>query len=198
MPGRRPLADGVVRPLQPGPPHPRLPAGARGPHQHARHRRPHSSQAARPHPQAERLRPPPADQLPKICQKPTITVRPGDLGKIDKYRQDRHYLHPTWQDAYRPARANIEGLNGRAKSHGIDIADPRQRLAHRRVAQTILLALMILTINLGILLTWDQTTAETSSSTVPADSVTPNRLTPPSATATELPPPTRPPDATTS
>jgi hypothetical protein len=150
-----------------------------------------------PIPQTERLRPPPADQLPKICQKPTITVRPDDLGKIDKYRQDRHYLHPTWQDAYRPGRANIEGLNGRAKSHGIDIADPRQRLAHGRVAQTILLALMILTINLGILLTWDQTTTETSSSAVPADAVTPNGLTPPPTIATGLPPPTRPPDATT-
>jgi hypothetical protein len=62
-----------------------------------------------PIPQTERLRPPPADQLPKICQKPTITVRPGDLGKIDKYRQDRHYLHPSWQDAYRPAEPTLRG-----------------------------------------------------------------------------------------
>jgi hypothetical protein len=88
-------------------------------------------------------------------------------------------------------------LNGRAKSHGIDIADPRRRLAHGRVAQTILLALMILTINLGILLTWDQTTTETSSSAVPADAVTPNGLTPPPTIATGLLPPTRPSDATT-
>ncbi|MEV5528206.1 hypothetical protein [Streptomyces prunicolor] len=87
-------------------------------------------------------------------------------------------------------------MNGRAKSHGIDIADPRQRLAHGRVAQTILLALMILTINLGILLAWDQTTTETSSNAVPADSTTPNELTPPPVIATGLPPPRRPPDAT--
>jgi hypothetical protein len=49
-----------------------------------------------PIPQAERLRPLPKDELPRICRKPTITVRPGDLGKIDKFRQDRHYLRPTW------------------------------------------------------------------------------------------------------
>ncbi|MFD7714334.1 hypothetical protein [Streptomyces sp. NPDC059814] len=109
-----------------------------------------------PIPQGERLRPLPQDQLPRICQKPTITVRPGALGKLDKFRQDRHYLHPTWQDAYRPERANIEGLNGRAKSHGI--SDPTKRLAHGRVAQTILLALMICSINLHILFSWDQTT----------------------------------------
>ncbi len=68
-----------------------------------------------PIPQAERLRPPPKNELPRICQRPTITVLPGDLGMIDKFRQGRHYLHPTWQDVYRPQRANIEGLNGRAK-----------------------------------------------------------------------------------
>ncbi|MFD7030245.1 hypothetical protein ACFWAR_19605 [Streptomyces sp. NPDC059917] len=26
----------------------------------------------------------------------------------DKFSQDRHYLHPSWQDAYRPERADIE------------------------------------------------------------------------------------------
>ncbi|GAA1376101.1 hypothetical protein GCM10009612_73780 [Streptomyces beijiangensis] len=52
-------------------------------------------------------------------QRPTLTVRPGDLGALDKFRQDRHYLHPSWSDAYRPARANIEGLNGRAKGDEI-------------------------------------------------------------------------------
>ena len=57
--------------------------------------------------QGERLRPLPKKELPRICQKPTITVRPGALGKLDKFRQDRHYLHPSWQDAYRPERANI-------------------------------------------------------------------------------------------
>ena len=114
-----------------------------------------------PIPPAERSRPLPKDELPRVCKRPTITIRPGDLGKIDKYRQDRHYLHPTWSDAYRPIRANTEGLNGRAKGRGIDIADPRKRPAHGRVAQTILLALMICAINLDILSTWEQTTGQT-------------------------------------
>jgi hypothetical protein len=115
-----------------------------------------------PIPQAERLRPKPTEDLPTVCQRPTITVHPGDLGKIDKYRQDRHYLHPTWTDAYRPVRANTEGLNGRAKGHGIDIADPRKRLAHGRVAQTILLALMIAAMNLDILSAWENATGRTT------------------------------------
>ncbi|MFB6904073.1 hypothetical protein ACFCWB_07355 [Streptomyces bacillaris] len=118
-----------------------------------------------PIPQGERLRPLPKGELPRICQKPTITVRPGDLGKLDKFRQDRHYLHPTWQDAYRPERANIEGLNGRAKSHGIDVSDPTKRIAHGRVAQTILLALMICSINLHILFAWQQTSEARATAT---------------------------------
>ncbi|WP_329306819.1 hypothetical protein OG322_21995 [Streptomyces sp. NBC_01260] len=144
-----------------------------------------------PIPQGERLRPLPQDELPRICQKPTITVRPGALGKLDKFRQDRHYLHPTWQDAYRPERANIEGLNGRAKSHGIDISDPTKRLAHGRVAQTILLALMICSINLHILFSWHQTTRTQATGT--AHGVTAlagSASTPPDAAG--LPPPIRP------
>ncbi|WP_327425455.1 hypothetical protein OG963_00860 [Streptomyces sp. NBC_01707] len=142
-----------------------------------------------PIPQAERLRALPKQELPRICQKPTITVRPGDLGKRDKFRQDRHYLHPSWQDAYRPERANIEGANGRLKSHGINIADPSKRLAHGRVAQTILLALMVCSANLQMLFSWDQTTGTAANGdlvsviaelteTVPA-SITANGLSPP-------------------
>lgn len=111
-----------------------------------------------PIPAAERLRPPPVKELPRICSKPTLTIRPGDLGKNDKFLQNRHYLTPAWQDAYRPARANIEGLNGRAKSHYINIADPAKRPAHGQVAQTILFALMMCSINLHILFSWQQTT----------------------------------------
>lgn len=120
-----------------------------------------------PIPQGERLRPLPKSALPRICQKPTITVQPGALGKLDEFRQDRHYLHPTWQDAYRPERANIEGLNGRVKSHGIDISDPTKLLAHGRVAQTILLALMIYSINLHILFSWQQTNGARATATAP-------------------------------
>ncbi|MDH6627909.1 hypothetical protein M2271_005738 [Streptomyces sp. LBL] len=134
--------------------------------------------------------------MPRICQKPTITIRPGDLGKLDKFRQDRHYLHPTWQDAYRPERANIEGLNGRAKSHGIDISDPTKRLAHGRVAQTILLALMICSINLHILLSWQQTTGtETTATTHETAALTGPAPQPPDAAG--MPPPTRPETRTT-
>ncbi|MEU3776377.1 hypothetical protein AB0F11_24880 [Streptomyces sp. NPDC032472] len=106
--------------------------------------------------------PPPKNELPRICQRPTITVRPGDLGMIDKFRQDRYYLHPSWQDVYRLQRANIEGLNGRAETHGINISDPSKRLAHGRVAQAILLALMICSVNLAILHSWHQTTGTLS------------------------------------
>ena len=145
-----------------------------------------------PIPQGELLRPQPKSELPRICQKPTITVRPGDLGKLDKFRQDRHYLHPTWQDVYRPERANIEGLNGRAKSHGIDISDPTKRLAHGRVAQTILLALMICSINLHILFTWQQTagTERAVATTHEASALSGPAPSPPNAAG--LPPPTEP------
>ncbi|MEU9145910.1 hypothetical protein [Streptomyces sp. NPDC048349] len=91
---------------------------------------------------------------------------------IDKFRQDRHFLHPTWQDVYQPQRANIEGLNGRAKAHGIDISDPSKRLAHGRVAQAILLALMICSVNLAILHSWRQTTGTQSVLTSVSTAVT--------------------------
>ncbi|MFJ7592057.1 hypothetical protein ACIQZO_32785 [Streptomyces sp. NPDC097617] len=141
-----------------------------------------------PIPPAERLRALPKKELLRICQKPTITVRPGDLGKLDKFRQDRHYLHPTWQDAYRPERANIEGVNGRLKSHGINIADPSKRLAHGR---TILLALVICSANLQMLLSWTQTTGTTGISGI-ADAITEFAGTAPaSITANGIPPPGR-------
>jgi hypothetical protein len=56
-----------------------------------------------PIPPAERLRPKPNEDLPRVCQRPTITIHPGDLGKIDKYRQDRHYLHPSWPTPTAPS-----------------------------------------------------------------------------------------------
>ncbi|WP_329139772.1 hypothetical protein OG552_34405 [Streptomyces sp. NBC_01476] len=129
--------------------------------------------------------------LPRICQKPTVTVRPGGLGELDKFRQDRHYLHPTWQDVYRPERANIEGPNGRAKSHSIDTSDPPKRLAHGRVAQSILLALMICSINLHVLFTWQQTTGTERAVTTTSEAGAPTgpALSPPAATG--IPPPAR-------
>ncbi|GAB2710480.1 hypothetical protein [Kitasatospora kifunensis] len=136
---------------------------------------------------AERLRPPPKKELPRICRKPTITVRPGDLGKFDKFRQDRHYLRPAWHDAYKPIRAHNEGINGRAKGHHIDIADPRKRLAHGRVAQTILLALMILMINLQIIHDWTGTNS--SESAAGGSDQNYDGLTPMPLTTNGLPPP---------
>ncbi|GAB2835761.1 hypothetical protein GCM10027091_77510 [Streptomyces daliensis] len=106
---------------------------------------------------AERLRPPPGRELPEICQQPTWTIRPGDIDVWDKFRQDRHYLTPAWLDAYKPIRAHNEGINGRAKGHRVDIAEPKKRLARGRVAQTILVALMISIINLQILTDWQRT-----------------------------------------
>ncbi|MEV5508565.1 hypothetical protein [Streptomyces orinoci] len=114
---------------------------------------------------AKRLRPLPQDELPRICQKPTITIHPGDLGQREKFRQDFRYLSGPWQDVYKPIRANNEGLNGRAKSHRINLTDASKRLAHGRVAQTILIALMICTINLQILHDWHLTTGAPPHST---------------------------------
>ncbi|MGW3230234.1 hypothetical protein [Kitasatospora sp. NPDC001095] len=134
---------------------------------------------------AERLRPPPVKDLPRICRKPTITVRPGDLGKIDKLRQDRPYLSPAWHDAYKLMRAHNESVNGRAKGHHINIADPKKRLAHGRVAQAILLALMILMINLLTIQDWFCTTSPELTTTHTVEDY--DDLTPPPRSSTAFP-----------
>ncbi|MGK5637642.1 hypothetical protein ACSNOK_04885 [Streptomyces sp. URMC 126] len=149
-----------------------------------------AAKTAVPIPTAERLRPPPKNELPRICQKPTITLHPGGLGAHDKFRQDFPYLGPAWHDTYKPIRANNEGLNGRAKSHRIDIGDPKKRLAHGRAAQTILVALMVCTLNLQILHDWHLTsgtppTPETVFSGFKHD----GHLTPTAHTSTGIPPP---------
>ncbi|MHA6762460.1 hypothetical protein [Streptacidiphilus sp. PAMC 29251] len=64
----------------------------------------------------ERLRPPPVKELPRICQQTTITVHPGDLGKLDKFRQDKPYLSDAWHNVFKPVRANNEGLASYVKS----------------------------------------------------------------------------------
>ncbi|GAA4234272.1 hypothetical protein FHR32_002742 [Streptosporangium album] len=103
--------------------------------------------------------PPPraeTSDLPKICTQQTITLRPSDLDTKDKFRQDLPYLSPAWQGAYKSIRASTEGINGRMKGQVIDLADPRNRLAHGRVAQTLLVALMVCIANQQILLSWRQ------------------------------------------
>ncbi|WP_214326002.1 hypothetical protein [Nonomuraea sediminis] len=75
-------------------------------------------QAAKP-----RIRPPAPDatigELPKICSQQSVTVHPGDLGHLDKFRQDLPYLSPAWRGTYSTARAITEGLNGRLKGHDL-------------------------------------------------------------------------------
>jgi hypothetical protein len=138
---------------------------------------------------AERLHPPPAKELPKICQQPTITVRPGDLGKLDKFRQDRPYLSDAWHNVFKPIRANNEGLNGRGKGHRVDLAEPKRRLAHGRAAQTILVALTICTLNLQILHDWKHTTGTTEPIPAAQDEEPSNSTTPGDPAATGRPPP---------
>ncbi|RKN05489.1 hypothetical protein D7319_24740 [Streptomyces radicis] len=70
-------------------------------------------------------------------------------------------------------------MNGRAKGHSIDIADPGKRLAHGRVAQTILLALMICTINLDILSAWQNTTGQTATAEPDDTAELPGHVPPP-------------------
>ena len=142
-------------------------------------------------PTAERLKPPPPSELPRICRKPTITIHPGDLGKLDKFRQDRHYLSPEWHDAFKPIRANNEGINGRAKGHRIDLAEPKQRLAHGRAAQTILVALMLCTLNLQILHDWKHATGTTEPIPTAENDELPDSPVPAGPAETGRPPPDR-------
>ena len=128
-------------------------------------------------------------ELPRICQQTTITVHPGDLGKLDKFRQDKPYLSDAWHNVFKPVRANNEGLNGRGKGHRVDLAEPKRSLAHGRTAQTILVALTICTLNLQILHDWKHTTGTTepppdSEGQAPLSSSLPNE-----PTATGRPPP---------
>jgi hypothetical protein len=153
------------------------------------HHRTHRGQAHRPHPHGRTAAATGSGTAVEHLSTADGHRPPGGLGKIDKFRQDRHYLQPSWQDAYRPARANIEGLNGRAKSHGVNIADPARRLAHGRVAQTILLALMILTINLGILHSWTQTSTPAADAELSEENTGGNEQRPPVTSASGIPPP---------
>ncbi|WP_371598284.1 hypothetical protein [Streptomyces sp. NBC_00564] len=106
---------------------------------------------------AERLAPPREEALPKACVGGSITV-PADAEAADwrlaKYRQDVHYLHTSWLNAYKPIRSHNEGANGRLKSGTLDIGNPKHRPAPGQVAQALLLAVMLTVANLRILETW--------------------------------------------
>jgi hypothetical protein len=47
-----------------------------------------------------------------------------------------------------------EGLNGRLKGHDLDLSDPKNRLAHGRVAQSLLTALLVTVANDHFLDAW--------------------------------------------
>ncbi|WP_051753399.1 hypothetical protein [Streptosporangium amethystogenes] len=98
-----------------------------------------------------------AGELPKICRQHTITLGKDDLGHLDKFRQDLAYLSPTWIGTYKSVRANTEGINGRLKGHDLDLGNPKNRLAHGRVAQTILVALLVTVANDHFLDQWRHT-----------------------------------------
>ncbi len=95
--------------------------------------------------------------LPKICHQQTITLHLADLGHLDKFRQALAYLSPSWRGTYSTVRAMTEGLNGRLKGHDLDLSDPKSRLAHGRVAQTILVALLVTVANDHFLDAWRHT-----------------------------------------
>ncbi|WP_433434922.1 hypothetical protein [Nonomuraea sp. CA-141351] len=117
----------------------------------ARQRAAHSAAKPRVLPPQPDLK---ADELPKICHQHTITVRKDDLGHLDKFRQDVPYLSPAWIGTYKSVRANTEGLNDGLKGHDLDLGDPKTRLAHGRVAQTILVALLVTVANDHFLDQW--------------------------------------------
>uniref|UniRef100_UPI003F4960E5 hypothetical protein n=1 Tax=Nonomuraea sp. CA-252377 TaxID=3240003 RepID=UPI003F4960E5 len=110
-----------------------------------------------------------ADQLPKICRQHTITLHSGHLGHLDKFRQDLAYLSSAWTETYKPVRANTEGINGRLKGHDLDLGDPKNRLAHGRVAQTILVALLVTVANDHFLDAWRYTHQLQNEPITPAD-----------------------------
>ncbi len=129
-------------------------------------------------PAGEPLRPPKRTGDPAhICQQTTITLHPDDLGTKDKSRQDPHYLTPTWQGKFKSSgRANTEGINGHLKGHHIDLGDPKSRLAHGRVAQTLLAALMVAIANELILLAASPRPARTPAQGDPRKRRTPSGL----------------------
>ncbi|MFE0102961.1 hypothetical protein [Streptomyces sp. NPDC059009] len=100
----------------------------------------------------------PGGPLPDVCRQKSITIRPGDLGTMEKFRQDLPYLTDAWSSTFAVVRAQTEGINGILKGHRIDISEPKNRLAHGRVAQTLLVALMVTVANLMILDVFCQTT----------------------------------------
>jgi hypothetical protein len=113
-----------------------------------------SDSAAKPTvqvPAREQENPPDSATLPAICRGRSMTVHAHQSAK---FRQDEHYLSEEWAAVYKPIRAHNEGANGRLKNHEIDIGNRKHRPARGRVAQSLLLAIMICIGNLQILNDW--------------------------------------------
>ncbi|MET8419818.1 SDR family oxidoreductase [Streptomyces sp. NPDC005134] len=47
----------------------------------------------------------PAGQRPDICHQKSITIRPGELGTMEKFRQDLRYLTNAWISTFKVVRA---------------------------------------------------------------------------------------------
>ncbi|MCH0559174.1 hypothetical protein [Streptomyces sp. MUM 16J] len=134
----------------------------------------------------------PADHLPDICRQQSITIHPGDLGTTEKFRQDLPYLTDTWRDTFKVVRAQNEGINGQLKGHKVDISEPKNQLAHGRVAQTLLVALMVTIANLTILDTFCQTTRGEHLPATAYEEPVPAEPDPPAPQPTGRPPPWTP------
>lgn len=98
-----------------------------------------------------------------------FTLHPGDLGHLDKFRQDLPYLSPSWRGTYSAARAMTEGAEQPPQGHDLDLGDPKNRLAHGRVAQTILAALLVTVANDHFLDQWRHTHQPPDEPDTPAD-----------------------------
>lgn len=83
---------------------------------------------------------------PDICKYNSITVSGTVLAK---WRQKYALFSDTWQEAWSRLRSQNEGGNGNLKKGCLDSIDaPQSRLAHGRVAQTLLIAAIICIANL--------------------------------------------------
>jgi hypothetical protein len=87
-----------------------------------------------------------AGPYPDICTKDSITV-PGTV--LAKWRQKYSLFSDKWREAWSNLRSQNEGGNGNLKKECLDsIAVPQKRLARGRVAQTLLVAVIICIANL--------------------------------------------------
>jgi hypothetical protein len=130
-----------------------------------------------------------ARRLVKKLREPTTSERSTSTGRTGTTSAAlARRLLPRPGRHRRPQRQSQE-----ARATASTSPPPRKRLVHGRAARPLLLALMIFSINLGILLTWEQTTSQASAVIESEETTELNGLAPLPAAATGLPPPTRAP-----